>query len=248
MPLLDWNAAATFAVAYDVGSEPRGHPAERAEIRLGYHRAELWPEAQVRAAKFVELLNITTDDRIAIIGAGFGWTVEALIAMGFAAAGTDVSTYIQGAKGTSEEPDLDAAISAAGLDPTRDDGAAIKSVLVARGGGPGNRSRATVVAEDLSNNGSRNTVKRLFAGNKVTVAITEDLLPWLTDAEIATQASRVADLDPSNLRMIAHYLTPAQPGNFAAYNWKSPAEWRSFLDGLGLSGHSLIIAGTYQLL
>jgi hypothetical protein len=245
MPIIDWNATATWNASYNIGT---GSFSPSAEVRLSYHRAVLWPEAQIRAQKFVEILSITTEDRVAIIGCGFGWTVEALVAMGYAAAGTDVSSYIQGNKSTTEDTDYNARITAAGLNPASGDGLTIKAELVARGGGPGNRSRATVANEDLANNASRSRVRQLFAGNKVTVAISEDLLPWLTDAEITTQVSRVAQLDSSNLRIIAHFLTPAQPGNFAAYNWKTAAEWRAFLNSLGASSHLIIIAGTYEVL
>lgn len=248
MPLVDPNLVASFTAAYDIGAEPGGYPSGRPEIRLHFHRAVLWPSAQLRAAKYVELLSLTAADRIAIIGAGFGWTVEALVALGLAAAGSDPSTYIQGAKGASESADIDAAITAGGLSPTSGEGMTIKTELIAKGGGTGNRSRAMVANEDLASTGSRNAVRRLFSGNRVTVAITEDLLPWLTDAEIATQASRVAQLDPTNLRMIAHFVTPASPGNFMPYNFKSPTDWRIFFDGLGLQSHRLIIAGTYQFL
>lgn len=248
MPLVDWNSAASYVAAYDIGGEPEGHPSTRDEVRLHYTRAALWQDAQARAAKYVELLSLTTDDRIAIVGCGFGWTVEALVALGFEAAGADPSSYIQGNKGTSEEAEIDAEITRVGLDPASGEGAAVKAKLITRGGGSGPRSRATVANEDLATAGSRNAVRRLFNGNRVTVAITEDLLPWMTDAEIATQASRVASLDPSNLRMIAHYVTPAGPGNFLPYNWKTGQSWRAFLDSLGLQSHRLIIAGSYEFL
>ena len=229
MPILDWNAAVTWSASYRWVEE--GCPNTRAPIVLGYHRgAGRWADAQARAAKFVEVLGITTTDRIAIIGAGYGWTVEALVALGFEARGTDVSSYIQGTKGTTEDADYNAAITAAGLNPASGEGAAKKAELIAKGGGPGNRSRASVANEDLANNASRNRVRNLFAGGRITVAISEDLLPWLTDAEISTQASRIAQLDPGNLRVVAHYLTPMQPDNVEAYNWKLCSVWRSLLE------------------
>jgi hypothetical protein len=69
----------------------------------------------------------------------------------------------------------------------------------------------------------------------------------MDDAEITNVADRVNRLSLS----VAHLVTvfdPATAGRFdAGYNWKTLAEWRTFLNGLGLTGHVLIADGSYEV-
>lgn len=92
-----WTKA-LFDLAYDFGAEPDGHPNTREEIRLHYERAALWPDMVRRAGFFAQHFGLTSTSRVLLVGAGFGWTVEALGNLGVRAIGTDTSPYVQANK------------------------------------------------------------------------------------------------------------------------------------------------------
>ena len=206
-------------MAYDSSAEPEGHPGDRAGIRLHYNRYVLYPEMLRRAQALVSILGLTLSDRIFVIGCGFGWTVEALVGLGYNAVGADVSSYIQGNKSLSEDSDVSAAITAVGLNPTTGEGLLHFNRLK----GDGVRTRANVLNEDSSNTSSRNRVKGVIG--TPTIAITEDLVTSLTDAECATLQTNILKYSAS-LR-VCHFLTenanPNPPFNF---NSKTIEEWK----------------------
>lgn len=209
-----------YDLAYSFPAEPDGHPNTRPGVRLHYNRAVLYPEMVRRAQQLVQLLGLTTADRILIAGCGFGWTVEALVDMGFSAVGTDVSAFIQDNKAVAEDGDIAAAISAVGLDPTSGEGATIFSQLK----GNGIRTRGVVLNEDSQSVRSRNTVKQVLG--EPTVIITEDLVTSLSDNECAALQSALTKY-VTGVRIV-HFLTefanPAAPFNF---NSKSISEWKA---------------------
>lgn len=78
MPIKPYNTKAEFDEDYD-----------------SYTREAQFPVHLRHAEKYVEILKLKPIDKIAIIGCGFGWTVEALELMGFqSVAGVDKSNYI----------------------------------------------------------------------------------------------------------------------------------------------------------
>lgn len=208
-----------FDLAYEFNAEPMGHPNTRPGIRLHYNRYSMYPILVQRAQRFVDVLGLTLEDNILIVGAGFGWTVEALAGMGYNVIGTDISSYIFDNKDLSEDSEIAAAIQAVGLDPAQGEGA----VHFNRLRGDGVRTRGNVLNEDSSNNASRNRVKRALGD--VTVAITEDLVTSLSDAECAQLQSAI-EAYGAGVR-VAHYLTefanPNPPFNF---NSKSIEDWK----------------------
>ena len=209
-----------FDLAYDIGAEPGGHPNTRQEIRLHYNRYVLYPEMLKRAQFFIAHFGLTAADRVLVVGGGFGWTAEALSDLGIETICADVSAYIQNTKGTSEDSEVAAAITAVGLDPSSGEG----MVHFNRLRGNGVRTRATVLNEDSSNNASRNRVKRAFSSD-ITLIITEDLVTSLSDAECAQVQGFITNYA---VQRICHFVTefanPNPPFNF---NSKSLAEWKA---------------------
>lgn len=207
--------------AYSFDAEPDGHPNTRPGIRLHYNRYVLYPEMLRRAQQFVSILGLTLSDRILIVGAGFGWTVEALAGMGYTVIGTDVSAYIQGNKTLSEDSDVSASISAVGLDPTTGEGLLHFNRLR----GDGTRTRGIVLNEDSSSNPSRNRVKTAL-GSDPTIIITEDLVTSLTDSECATLQSAIIRY-ATGIRTV-HFLTEFANSNPPfLFNSKSMVEWKA---------------------
>lgn len=226
-----------YDLAYDESAEPDGHPNTREEIRLHYNRYIMYPQMVLRAQKFISILGLTTADRLLIIGAGFGWTVEAFAGMGYSVVGTDVSAYIQNNKGLSEDDDISAAITAVGLNPSSGEGLLHFNRLK----GDGTRTRGNVLNEDSSSNPSRNRVKAAL-GSDPTVIITEDLVTSLTDAECATLQNAIERY--ANGVRVVHFLTEfANPNPPFSFNSKSIDDWK-----LLFPTSTIITDGTFKVL
>ena len=84
-PLKDWNDKTTWDEAYYKGAEgDTGHPSTRPEVKLHYVRYVQYLWAANRAQGIANALGWTPPgSTIAIVGAGYGWTVEALEQMGY---------------------------------------------------------------------------------------------------------------------------------------------------------------------
>lgn len=210
-----------YDLAYDFDAEPDGHPNTRGPIRLHYHRYVLFPEMLRRAQFFISQFGLTAASSVLVVGCGFGWTVEALNALGIPAVGTDVSAYIQGNKSLSEDSDISSAITAVGLNPTTGEGLAHFNRLR----GSGVRTAASILNEDSTTVKSRNAVKQALNGS-ITLIITEDILTSLTDAECAALQNNIVKYGVTI--PICHFVTefanPNPPFNF---NSHSLAEWKA---------------------
>jgi hypothetical protein len=186
---------------------------------LHYNRYVLYPEMLRRAQAFITILGLTLSDRILIVGCGFGWTAEALAGLGYTVVGTDVSAYIQSNKTLSEDSDISTAISAVGLSPTSGEGLSHFNRLK----GDGTRTRATVMNEDSAGTSSRNRVKNVLG--TPTIAISEDLVTSLTDAECVALQTNIVKY--SGTMRVCHFVTefanPNPPFNF---NSKSIDAWK----------------------
>lgn len=235
MPLVDWNLKATWDLAYSFGAEGDvGHPSTRTEVRLHYHRAIKRPDADIKAARLAAALGWTAPGpTILIVGAGFGWTAEALEDLGYThVVGTDVSTYIQTNHGGTEEAEMDAEITAVGLDPATGAGLAIKNRLVTRGGGSGNRGRSSrgVLNENGKTGGSRGRIKQslgLSGNDRIGWAVSESVAESLTDAEAIDGSNDMHNIADN----VAHLVVKPKPGALMALNWKTLEEWDALIPG-----------------
>lgn len=214
-----WDKA-LFDLAYDSSGEPDGHPNTRAEIRLHYHRYVMYAESLRRATFFRDQFGLTSASSVLIVGCGYGWTAEALVGMGIPCVGTDVSAYIQSTKGQSEDSELADAISAVGLSTVSGEGLGHFNRLR----GDGVRTRATILNETHQNNASRNRVKNAFTSGTVTLAISEDVVTSLTDAECTQLRGFVSNYAVP----ICHFVTEnANPNPPFSFNSKTLAGWKA---------------------
>jgi len=229
MPRKTYNTKADFDADYDIGAEPDGRPGTRGEVRLNYHRAAMLPYCEKRAAKLVEIFAWPTSTKILMVGVGYAWTAEILETVyGYTnIVTTDTSPYIQSTQDADEAADYDAAITAVGLNPAADEGAAVKSKLVTRQGGVGNRRRHSreVKNESLSNNGSRNRIRQVLGD--IEVGITEEVIAVLDDSEFLTVIDWVDKINAGIARI--HLTTELQPGTpqNPIFNWKTLADWKA---------------------
>lgn len=187
-----------------------------------YRRQGEWDEGE-----YFSITVNTPAVRVILVGAGFSWTAEAFEDFGFTnVVGIDTGTYVQANKDTSEEAEIDAAITAIGLDPTTGPGKKFKD----RSHKPGNRSRASrgVLNEDLKTGGSRNRVKQAI-NNGVDCVLTEELVNNYTDAEIVDISNTYLHHSALDGAMVVHYVTTTRPGNAVNLNWKTLEEWAALL-------------------
>jgi hypothetical protein len=177
-------------------------PAQTGEVILHYHRFFMSPILADMWARLAPILNIASTEHVLIVGAGFGWGVEAFIAeTGCTTVGIDVSDYINAEKNNTEETEIDAAIVAAGLDPAAGRGAAIKAYVY----DAQPRTNVIVLQENAQTNTSRQAIRAALGNNWPDVCIVEDLIDAATtDAEI-TQVNNALNLFAGNQRVI--YVT-----------------------------------------
>jgi hypothetical protein len=86
----------------------------------------------------------------------------------------------------------------------------------------------TIHNESGETNNSKGNIRQALGRNrnqKIDWAVTEDLLPMYTDAEINSYAPHLRDLANN----VAHWVTPLAPGSFMEMNWKTMAAWKAMM-------------------
>lgn len=174
----------------------------RPEFRCHYHKFFMKPILATMWSRLQPILQIQSTDYVAVVGAGFGWGVEAVIAeSGATVVGIDISDYIVTEQSNTETAELRALITANGLDPDTGRGAEILAFI--DDGQP--RSNVVVLQEDMQTNQSRNAIRAALGNNNPTVVVFEDLVDdTVTDQEI-TAANNYANLWAGQQRIIWIY-------------------------------------------
>lgn len=174
-------------------------PAQTREVNLHYHRFFMSPILADMWATLAPILNISSTENCLIVGAGFGWGVEAFIAeTGCTTVGVDISDYIDAEKNGTEEAEIDAEIIAAGLDPAQGRGAAIKAYVY----DAQPRTNVVVLKEDAQTNTSRNAIRAALGNNWPDVCIVEDLVNADTTDQEITQINNALNLFAGQQRVI----------------------------------------------
>lgn len=256
--MADWSNRAAFEGYYKVLAEKCGRPNTRPPIYLHYNDWHYGEGQRRLAANLKDAASLVGP--AVVIGAGFGWTVEGLLALGVTAIGTDISGYIHSAKLTSEEADIRDYCARAGVDPDTDmvlgPSDHPKAVFsdnnwwirpldwwLMRSAGP--RTAALVIDEDSSTNPSRRAVQ-LALGSDIAHIVTEELLNSVDDATALTVCDYIEQARTSKLSVsgctVHHMLSPLQPGGRQSpdLNWKTYADWRAFLDAAGFAHHKIV--------
>lgn len=145
----------------------------RKEVRLCYHRAVIKPMLETYWKNLVpSVYDIKRGDTVVVVGAAFGWGVEALIALtGANVVGIDISDYVARAKDTDESDEIDACIKLVGLDPTQGRGLEIKNTYYT----PGPRCTTTVLQEDMETPESRKRVLKALNSKSIDWTIKENI-------------------------------------------------------------------------
>ena len=206
-------------------------PNQTGPVILHYHRWFVAPIMQAMWARLAPILNIPPSSNVLIVGAGFGWGVEAFMAETgvTSCVGIEISAYVNAEKDNTEEAEIDAAITAAGLDPASGRGAAIKAYCY--DGQP--RTNVVVLNENMQTNQSRNAIRSALGNNWPDVVIIENLVDAnTTEAEI-TQLNNAANLIPGPPRIIWNVRRDYPPLTLQAIQTLTGAEVISN-DGLHL--------------
>ena len=104
MPLKTWDTQADFDGAY-ASSDPDGRVAGEPAVELHYQRRAIYPGLEREYHRLIEHYLWPRGSSIAIVGCGFGWSLEILRAAGYEAWGTDPSPYIQATKADTDPAD-----------------------------------------------------------------------------------------------------------------------------------------------
>jgi len=158
-------------------------PAEnRPGVVIRYHRLYMKPMIAAMWAKLQPILNILPGDFVCVVGAGFGWGVEAVIAETSATVvGIDISDYIATAQSTTEEAELRAEVAAAGLDPDTGRGLEVMSFIY----DAQPRTSVVVLQEDMSSSQSKQAIRAALGNVWPSVVVYENIVDdtW-TDTDI----------------------------------------------------------------
>ena len=200
-----------------------GTVAGQQEVRCNYHKWAMAPILVNRWTVLAPILNIAANQRVCIIGAGFGWGVESFITeTGCTTVGIDISDYIAAEKDNTEEVELRAAITAAGHDPDSGHGADCMAGIY--DGLPRIPPGVIVLQEDASTNTSRNAIRSALGGWP-SVCILEDIIDETTTDQEITQVNDACNLFAGQQRVI--WITNGTAG-------------RSLLDLQTLTGSEVI--------
>ncbi len=150
-------------------------PAEnRPGVVVHYHRLAMQiPLANMWAA-VQPVLNILTTDHLCIVGAGFGWGVDAAIVEVSPAniVGIDISDYIAAEQGNTEEAELRAEVALVGLDPDTGRGLDVMNFIF--DGQP--RSNVVVLQNGAASGPQRAAIRVALGGNWPSVVVYENIV------------------------------------------------------------------------
>jgi hypothetical protein len=123
--------------------------------------------------KLIPYFNITSADRVLIVGAAYGWSCEIIEAeTGAVCLGVDTSSYIHSTKDLSDRSEIEERIIEAGLDPTQGRGLE----LLNKYSTSGPRTNAIVLQEDMSSNQAKDAIRAAFGGVDPTRIYFENMI------------------------------------------------------------------------
>lgn len=204
---------------------PIGDP----NIKLHYCRYTVGKRWEWIAQTMVDTFNIQDGATIVIVGGGFGWSAEAYksILPNANIVSTDNSLWVQAEKNNTETADIQQWIAEAGVTGEEAD------VWLQRFDSGLTRATTPVLDEDLLSPASERRVKNALGltGSEIAdFAISEDVLPWLTDAEAVNLSRGMRNVASGVVHMATPRIeNPKHPEPGEPWNWKSRAGWKVVL-------------------
>ncbi len=243
MPLVDISDKAIFHRQNDIGTgiylikgqiyipgdkAIYSKASERKEVRLQLHRKVCMAFRRGWAEKLVAALGLKSGDVVALIGATFGWTAEEIekLVPGITVVCVDTSSWVASAKGETELAEIEAVLADVGILPVM----SRYGEVMARLHDGGMRARRAIENEDIATGKGRANLKNKY-GN-FTHAVTDNVLPWLTDAEAVDLDAAMHKLAPNVAHQVSVYdhRYDDKPEPFQVLNWKHllPRPWAVF--------------------
>jgi hypothetical protein len=215
MPLKTFDTKEDFDDAYSLGYE---------SIELNYNRVVMMPYCRTRAEGLMNATELPFDTSILFVGAGFGWTIEAMEDLGYMAIfGFDSSPYINSKKDLSENDEIEEKILRKGFSLSSGEGLKIKNNLYST------KARSRTRRNILHGNINDSSFRRLI-GSNFSVAISETVISTLTDQEAVDLSN---DLRKVNRDIVVYHLEVLRQDDSNSqdpgYNWKSLEEWKALL-------------------
>ena len=201
----------------------------RWEVRVNYVRAKELPAARHRAGVLISRIGLTATDRVAILGAGFGYLQEALeeLLPGIECVCVETSPWIHSVKDQTETAELDLVIQAAGILPVMTGYADAMNAL----NDGGNKARRELVDEDVTTGQGRSKIKAKVkvkakgVPTAFTWAVTDYIFEWVNDAEAVDIDAGMHALAPNVCHMIREYdpgqAKHTEPGTLSNWKWLS---------------------------
>jgi hypothetical protein len=193
------------------GSKTLIYAPDRRNVKTGYWRVEELYRASINfVPQTIAALELTGAESIAIIGAGYGWGAEALKAAlpGLTIAAVDTGGFVQDTKNVTETADIQAKMTDFGLNILMPEW----SAMLGEYDDGGTKSRITIESSDISKSGDIDNLRRDYHGGsniKFDWAISEQVLPWITDAEAVTLDADMVSLATN----VAHYTSTYESKN-----------------------------------
>ena len=199
---------------------------------------------QANVNRFFALPESNKFKDVAIVGGGFGWTAEVLKSYDINAISIDTSSHILSTKNTSEEDELREYLIKFDFDPDN-----LPEMMSPENPNEvcdpwdywlrpdGKRTSTTVIDEDMSTTGSRNSIKASM-NNKIDLILTEYALESSeTENDALSFIERCEQLRPNPAVKVIHQVT--DPPHNSYFVSKTPLEWRALLDS---NGYNHVIA------
>ncbi len=182
----------------------------RLPVRIHYHKWTMVPILSDMWATLAPILSpsISSTDEVCVVGAGFGWGVDAIIAeTGATVVGIDISQYIADEQGNSEDAEIRAEITAVGLDPDAGRGADV--LAFASDGQP--RSNVVVLQNDASTGPQRQVIRTALGGSWPSVCIAENIIEdsW-TDTDIVNLRNAMNGFGGAQRLIFIYKATPTR--------------------------------------
>lgn len=171
-------------------------------VWVGYQRIPREGATLQYATRIIEGCGLSAADEILIVGAGYGWVAEKIeeLLPGIRVVAIDNSAHFNATKGQSDEAEIRVRMVAQGFDPGGVDSWRLDKLT-----DKGVRARHhTLLNEDGLSNGSRARIRQARVKASFDWAVTENALPWLSDAECQTLSAEMHK-DAVN---VAHLVTP----------------------------------------
>jgi len=191
----------------------------------------------------VKALGMAVPQTVVEVGCGLGWTVERLVDLGFTVMGVETSAFVAAEKGGSEAADVDAALIAAGYDPTRGEGARQRAAMLAE---PRCKVPTLILNEDVNTGRGRNAVRSalgLSGAQKANWGISISVMQTLTDTEASALNNNMVGICTN----VAHHITVLPEVENSIWNKKTAEQWKALLAPALIVPHGVAAQG-YRVL